>query len=112
MCVRRKALEAVGVFDERFFMYMEETDWCYRFKQAGWQISYTPTPVIVHIGECSSKLRTDRDRLYYRSIGAYFEKHYGRRTTLLYRLTYWILLKPLKLIRLFYSVCNKYWKSE
>ena len=103
MCVRRAAFEVVGLFDERFFMYMEETDWCYRFKRAGWQIYYTPTSVIVHIGEGSSRLRTDRDRLYYRSICTYLEKHYGNMTAFLYRLCFFAFLKPLKAVRKIYK---------
>src|SRR5204863_5945549 len=37
MCVRRAAIDQVGAFDENFFMYAEEVDWCYRFKRAGWE---------------------------------------------------------------------------
>ena len=42
MLVRHRAIEDVGIMDERFFMYGEETDWCYRFKQAGWKVMFTP----------------------------------------------------------------------
>ena len=37
MLVRREAIEQVGIMDERFFVYGEETDWCYRFKRASWK---------------------------------------------------------------------------
>lgn len=50
MLVRREAIEQVGVMDESFFMYAEETDWCYRFKHAGWSNLYTPAAQIVHLG--------------------------------------------------------------
>ena len=55
MLVRQRAIEQAGVMDERFFMYGEETDWCYRFKQAGWKIVFTPDPEIVHVGGASVK---------------------------------------------------------
>ena len=55
MLVRRGAIEAVGLMDERFFMYGEETDWCYRFNQAGWKVMFTPTAEIIHLGGQSSK---------------------------------------------------------
>ncbi len=42
MLVRREAIEQIGLLDEYFFMYGEETDWCYRFKQAGWKVIFTP----------------------------------------------------------------------
>lgn len=52
--VRREAIEQVGVLDESYFMYGEETDWCYRFRKAGWKILFTPTAQIVHLGGVSS----------------------------------------------------------
>lgn len=52
--VRRAAIAQVGVLDESYFMYGEEMDWCYRFRQAGWQIVFTPTAQIVHLGGASS----------------------------------------------------------
>src|SRR6266540_504849 len=38
MCVRRAAIDQVGLFDEAFFMYAEEVDWCSRYKRAGWKV--------------------------------------------------------------------------
>jgi GT2 family glycosyltransferase len=55
MLVRRKAIEEVGVMDEEYFMYAEETDWCYRFKQRRWRVVFTPVGEIIHIGGVSSK---------------------------------------------------------
>jgi GT2 family glycosyltransferase len=54
LLVRRSAIERVGGFDERFFMYFEETDWCRRFRQAGWSIRFEPTAVARHLGGQSS----------------------------------------------------------
>lgn len=54
MLVRRKAIEQVGMFDEAFFMYGEEMDWCWRFKQAGWKILYYPESKIIHLGGMSA----------------------------------------------------------
>ncbi|MFH1754478.1 MAG: glycosyltransferase [Candidatus Latescibacterota bacterium] len=48
MFVRRSAVEAVGLMDERFFLYFEDVDWCYRMKQEGWKVYYHPQSVIVH----------------------------------------------------------------
>jgi len=57
MLVRRKGVEQVGMMDEQFFMYGEEADWCYRFKQTGWKVLFTPTAEIIHFGGASSKQR-------------------------------------------------------
>ena len=48
LLVRREALEEVGLFDEGFFMYSEETDLCLRLRRAGWRIQYFPGVTVVH----------------------------------------------------------------
>jgi hypothetical protein len=48
MLARREAIEAAGFLDERFFIYSEETDLCYRIKRAGWEIRHLPVMTIVH----------------------------------------------------------------
>jgi GT2 family glycosyltransferase/lipopolysaccharide/colanic/teichoic acid biosynthesis glycosyltransferase len=48
MLVRRQAVESVGLMDERFFLYFEDVDWCYRMKQKGWKVYYHPESVISH----------------------------------------------------------------
>jgi N-acetylglucosaminyl-diphospho-decaprenol L-rhamnosyltransferase len=50
MCVRRAAIDDVGLFDEGYFMYAEEVDWCLRFKRAGWEVWHCPDAVGVHLG--------------------------------------------------------------
>lgn len=48
MLVRREALDSAGYFDERFFMYCDETDLCRRIKMAGWEIRHLPHMTILH----------------------------------------------------------------
>ncbi len=50
LLVRREAADTVGLFDEDFFMFSEETDWCYRFRQAGWSVFFTPDAEFTHVG--------------------------------------------------------------
>ena len=50
MLVRREAVEEVGRLDESFFLFSEETDWCYRFGRAGWQVLFFPGAECVHVG--------------------------------------------------------------
>ena len=50
LLVRRQAADTVGLFDEDFFMFSEETDWCYRFRQAGWSVLFTPDAEFTHVG--------------------------------------------------------------
>ena len=78
MVVRAETIQHVGPLDEGFFMYCEEVDWCYRIKQAGWKIAYTPDAEIVHIGGASAR-QTAGPMLVqlHRSRDRFFRKHYG-----------------------------------
>ena len=51
LIVRRSALNKVGLLDERYFLYVEDTDWCRRFWQAGWQVFYIAEVEFVHFHE-------------------------------------------------------------
>jgi GT2 family glycosyltransferase len=53
LLVRREACDQVGLFDEAFFMFSEETDWLYRFREAGWEVWFTPAAEVVHLGGAS-----------------------------------------------------------
>ncbi len=48
MLVRRDALADVGPMDERFFLYFEDVDWCYRMWRGGWKVYYVPASVMMH----------------------------------------------------------------
>jgi N-acetylglucosaminyl-diphospho-decaprenol L-rhamnosyltransferase len=49
LLVRREAVDSIGGFDEDFFLMSEEVDWCYRFRQAGWEILFYPGAEVVHV---------------------------------------------------------------
>lgn len=49
MLVRREAIRQVGLMDEEYFLYCEETDWCYRFAKAGWKRLFWPGARIIHV---------------------------------------------------------------
>lgn len=48
LIARASAVREVGPLDERFFLYSEETDWCYRFRRAGWDVCHLPSMTITH----------------------------------------------------------------
>jgi GT2 family glycosyltransferase len=61
MMVRRDAYESLGGMDERFFLYFEDVDWCYRMKKHGWTVCYVPSAVMKHYHRReSAKLIPDR----------------------------------------------------
>lgn len=83
--VRKRALDEVGPLDERFFMYAEDVDWCYRFHQYGWRAVYFPDAAAVHYGGGSSA-RTP-ERFYVAKLHAnlqYWWKHRRALSTALY----------------------------
>lgn len=53
MLIRREVFREVKKFDDKYFMYTEETDFCYRAKQTGWIVCFNPKWSIVHIGGAS-----------------------------------------------------------
>jgi GT2 family glycosyltransferase len=55
LLVRPEAVEQVGGFDERYFMFSEETDWCFRFRTAGWKVWFFPGAEAVHVGGSTTK---------------------------------------------------------
>jgi N-acetylglucosaminyl-diphospho-decaprenol L-rhamnosyltransferase len=78
MLARRVAVEQVGLLDEAYFMYNEETDWCLRMRRAGWATWYAPSARIVHYGGQSTKqVRHAMVQALYRSKVRFFHKHYG-----------------------------------
>ena len=54
MMVRREVIDQVGGMDEGFFLFCEETDWCYRIKKGGWKVCFLPTAEIIHFGQQST----------------------------------------------------------
>lgn len=50
LLVRREAVDEVGGLDEGYFLFSEEVDWCFRFRQAGWQVLFYPGAECVHVG--------------------------------------------------------------
>ena len=76
---RREVLDQVGGFDEGYFMYSEELDWCRRAAGAGWQTVYLPEALIVHYeGKSSEQAVAARHIRFQTSKLRYFRKHHGR----------------------------------
>ncbi|MEW6685538.1 MAG: glycosyltransferase family 2 protein [Candidatus Edwardsbacteria bacterium] len=60
LMVRKDVVEQIGVMDERFSMFFNEVDWCYRMKEMGWKIYFLPQAKIIHhlgASTCQSKIR-------------------------------------------------------
>ncbi len=79
LLLRREAIERVGLLDERFFMYAEEADLCYRIRKAGMKVLFTPDAEIVHVGGASSD-QTPRPMILqlWGSVLIFIRKHRSR----------------------------------
>lgn len=89
MFVRKNAIDEVGVMDDSFFFYYEETDWCYRFAKAGWKALFNPEAIIMHVGgggQSSSKAAMKMFVQLQKSCLIYFKKHKGSMKTFIARI--------------------------
>jgi GT2 family glycosyltransferase len=80
MIVRREVLDQVGKFDERFFMYAEDIEWCDRVRRAGWGVYYCPQISIYHYLGGSSKTKSDeipQSTVWIDSLNKYLNSNYG-----------------------------------
>ena len=78
MFVRRAAMDQVGLLDEAFFFYGEETDWCHRFGRAGWKLVFVPIPEVTHFGGGAvRKLNHKRDVMMTEGTTRLHRKHGG-----------------------------------
>jgi len=95
--VRREVFEQVGYFDENYFLFSEEEDFCYRVFKQGWAIYYFPETKIIHLGGQSTAGNKPQALLYANeSMIRFFRKHYGIPTQLLFR-TIWLLALLLRM---------------
>ncbi|PID57162.1 glycosyl transferase family 2 [candidate division KSB3 bacterium] len=90
LCIRRETFEQIGLLDERFFMYAEDIDWCFRAARAGWQTYYLGSISISHYNRGSSQktpgqaLRLQQMRTH--SLRKFYRKHYGLLDSVLFSL--------------------------
>src|SRR5581483_5791533 len=76
MLIRREAWEAVGALDENYFLFLEETDWCWRAQRAGWEIYYLPQVSVTHYGQQSMRLVPQRNvPQFYKSYIRFYRMH-------------------------------------
>lgn len=80
MMIRTAALDDIGLFDETYFLYFEETDLCLRAARAGWETWFVPQSTVMHIGSVSTGMKTwaRAPRYWFDSRRHYFLKNHGR----------------------------------
>ncbi len=105
LLVRREALEAIGLFDENFHYWFEDTDLCYRLKKGGWRIIYLAEAHVIHYKSASIGRLPEPRRvtMFFTSQMCYAKKHWSVAMYLLLRLASALALLidfPLVMLRL------------
>jgi GT2 family glycosyltransferase len=84
LLVRRSAIDQVGMLDESFFLYFDDTDWCRRFWEHGWKVVYVPGSQMVHFHQRASKggvmtlFKNKTARIHLQSAITYFRKYHNK----------------------------------
>jgi N-acetylglucosaminyl-diphospho-decaprenol L-rhamnosyltransferase len=79
MLMRRAALDQVGLFDEGYWMYMEDLDLCYRFAKAGWVTWFEPSVTVIHVkaGTSGRDRSWTLNRAFHRGMYRFYRTHYA-----------------------------------
>ena len=104
LMARRSMLSKIGQLDERYFMFGEEIDLCYRAQKSDWQVIYLPTVKVVHIQGGSSGFNSRRVLMLYRSKLQYFHKHFGSTHS---KLLYQSMVITVLTKRIYYSLLQR-----
>jgi GT2 family glycosyltransferase len=84
MLARLAAIDAAGLLDDTFFMYGEDIDWAFRFKQHGWRVYYVPTATARHLKGATTRRQSYRMIIeFYRAMWLFHRKHYADNTVFL-----------------------------
>ncbi len=87
LLVRAEAIGKAGLLDEDFFMYFEETDWCYRMKERGGRVVTCPAAEVIHFGGgVTGHFDESRVLAYHESLLHFYRKHYSEFRQLIVRL--------------------------
>jgi GT2 family glycosyltransferase len=110
LMIRKEVFEKVGLLDENIFMYMEEVEWCYRVKKAGFKIHFYPGAQITHLWQGSSRTgRKDPILNIYRGLTYFYRKHRSSTEIIILRLL--LKFKAIGAITIGYLKSSQYLKE-
>lgn len=77
MMIRHSLVKQIGGLDERFFMYGEDLDWCYRVKESGLKVYYVHSTQIIHFkGESTKRSTINETKVFYEAMHLFVKKHF------------------------------------
>ena len=93
LMIRKELFNQIGILDEGYFMLFEEVDWCYRAKQAGWEIWFTPeAKVLHHLGQSIKQVKTKMILSSHRGMYRFWQKHHSKNKEYLSAIIYGALI--------------------
>ena len=94
MFIRRETWEQVGDFDEQFFAYQEDSDFCMRVREKGWKVMYVPISSIIHYGGEGGSKSQPVNSIYqwHRSYFLYYRKHFAKKHSFLFNWLYYLMM--------------------
>jgi len=109
MLIRRAVIDQIGYFDERYFAYQEDADYCFQAQKAGWQIYYVPAARITHYGGQGGSLHRPYRAIYewHRSYYLYYRKNLARDYFFLFNGFYYALMGLRLLLALLFNLLRK-----
>jgi GT2 family glycosyltransferase len=109
MIVKRKVIETVGLLNEDYVMYWEDSDWCFRIKDAGYKIYYYPSVKIIHYGGQGGSQFHVIKNLYYFHRGSYifYRKHLSPKYFFIINFIYYIAIFSSFLIKFILNLFKK-----
>jgi hypothetical protein len=90
MVIRRKILKDIGYFDEQFFAYQEDSDYCLRAKERGWKVYYNPHSIVKHRGGMGGANSVPMKAIFewHRSYYKYYFKHFADDYSMIFNIFY------------------------
>jgi GT2 family glycosyltransferase len=114
LMTRRSLFDEVGVLDEDYWLYTEETDWCFRVRKSGWEVVLIPTARVTHIARAASRQAYKKTMLhFYRSRLLFMAKHCGlvvnfiAKTSLVLKVCFWLVIPTCSPLAKAYSDLTK-----
>ena len=106
MLIRYDLISQIGYFDEGFFAYQEDADYCLRARKAGWKVVYYPEAKVTHFGgQGGSRVQPYRSIwAWHKSYYLYYRKHFARDYLFLFNWLYYFAM----LVKFLFSVCKNF----
>jgi|TARA_B110000483_G_scaffold42960_3_gene53497 GT2 family glycosyltransferase len=94
MVIKKEVVQHIGLFDERYFAYQEDSDYCLRAKKSGWKVYYNPTVLVTHKGGAGGSQTVPMKAIFewHRSYYRYYFKHFSKNYSLIFNLFYCLIM--------------------